>query len=586
MSRHRKPEQRSFNDIELGLTALPIKPKSFEGKFRDICDRLIPDSIFDKLYSDYGRPARSPSMLTRLLLLQLRDGTSDERIVDDLYYDLRVRYMCDFALDAKPVHPTNLVYHRLRLLYGTIYRDKIGELRANGFSEKDSPLQDVFDRVKQAAVELGLVDPESAQVIDSTAILGRAAVMDSYALIFSGIRATLKEYESACGDGAKELVQKLRRREYLEDISKPKINWESDSARSELLNDLVSDAVSVLGAGLTFEDKELQGLLEQLATLVGQDVDISEDGTGVLKTGTSPDRQISVVDAEMRHGRKSKSRRFNGYKGTVAADPQSGVITAVHVMGANEHDSAAVVPIIEQQKAGGEAPPAFIGDRAYATENARHEAMKRGVAIITKPNTSCSGGFGKSSFIYDQENLTLTCPNGQVRSTIGKKTVHFGSSLCIGCPYRGPCLGKSGKRTIQLREHEALQQDAERYALTDKGKELLLLRPIVERVIAHWVRNGARQARYFGRLKVWLQSALAAIMCNLHKIANCAGAEAPNGSSNGGYSEVCCLIRPILVLLGAICALYETGRQTNQMTRGAESRTTVEMKKALCSGVS
>jgi hypothetical protein len=523
-------------------------------------------------------------MLTRLLLLQLRDGASDERVVDDLYYDLRFRYMCDFALDAKPVHSTNLVYHRLRLLYGTIYRDKIAELRANGFSEKDSPLQDVFDRVKQAAVESGLLDPESAQVIDSTAILGRAAVMDSYALIFSGIRATLKEYESSCGDGAKELVRKLRRREYLEDVSKPKIDWESDSARAELLNDLVADAVSVLGAGLTFEDKELQGLLEQLATLVGQDVDVSEDGAGVLKIGTSPDRQISTVDPEMRHGRKSKSRRFNGYKGTVAADPKSGVITAVHVMGANEHDSAAIVPIIEQQKAGGEAPPALIGDRAYAAENARHEAMKQGVAVVTKPNTNCSGEFGKSSFIYEQENSTLTCPNGQVRSTIGKSSVSFGSCLCIGCPYRGPCLGKRGKRTIHLREHEALQQDAERYAQTEKGKELLLLRPIVERVIAHWVGNGARQARYFGRLKVWLQSALAAMMCNLHKIANTTEAEGPNSSPNGAYREACRLIVPIREFMAVMCVLYETRRLVGRRITYAKSRTLTGLKKALCSG--
>jgi hypothetical protein len=584
MSRHRKPEQRSFNDIELGMISLPIKPKGFERKFREACDRLIPDTVFDKLYSDYGRPARSPSMLTRLLLLQLRDGTSDERIVDDLYYDLRVRYMCDFALDANPVHPTNLVYHRLRLLYGTIYRDKIAQLRANGFSERDSPLQGVFDRVKQAAMELGLVDPESAQVIDSTAILGRAAVMDSYALIFSGIRATLKEYESVCGDGAKELVQKLRRREYLEDVSKPRIDWGSDSSRAELLNDLVYDAVSVLGAGLTFEDKELQGLLEQLATLVGQDVEVSEDRTGVLKIGTSPDRQISTVDPEMRHGRKSKSRKFNGYKGTIAADPQSGVITAVHVMGANEHDSTAVVPVIEQQKAGGEAPAVLIGDRAYAAEEPRHEAMKQGVAVVTKPNTNCSGAFGKFSFVYDQGASTLTCPGGQVRSTVGRNSVHFGSKLCLDCPYRGPCLGKSGKRTIRLREHEALQQDAERFAQTEKGKELLLLRPIVERVIAHWVRNGVRQARYFGRLKVWLQSALAAIMCNLHKIANCGETSGPNGLPNGYYPGVCRFIVPILELLGAICVLYETGRHISRMIRYAESRTLAGPKKALCSG--
>jgi len=584
MSRYRKPEQRSFNDIEVGMMSLPIKPNGFERRFREVCDRLIPDSVFDKLYSDYGRPARSPSMLTRLLLLQLRDGTSDERMVDDLYYDLRVRYMCDFALDAKPVHPTNLVYHRLRLLYGTIYRDKIAELRANGFSEKDSPLQEVFDAVKQASVELGLVDPESAQVIDSMAILGRAAVMDSYALIFSGIRATLKRYESACGDGAKELVQKLRRREYLEDASKPKIDWESDSARAELLNDLVCDAVSVLGAGLTFEDKELQGLLEQLAKLVGQDVEVSEDGAGVLKTGTSSDRQISVVDPEMRHGRKSKSRKFDGYKGTIAADPQSGVITAVHVMGANEHDSAAVVPVIEQQKAGGTQPPALIGDRAYAAEDARHEAMKRGVAIITKPNTSRSGEFGKSSFVYDRGASTLTCPGGQVRSTIGKNSAQFGSKLCLGCPYRGPCLGKRGMRNIRFRKHEALQQDAERFAQTERGKELLLLRSSVERVIAHWARNGCRQARYFGRLKVWLQSVLAAIMCNLYKIANCAGTGGPNGLPNGSCPGVCRLIGPILAFLGAIRGLCETGRQIRRAVTYGESRTFIGPKNATCSG--
>jgi len=586
MSRHRKPEQRSFNDIELGLTSLPIKPKSFKRKFREVCDRLIPDSVFDKLYSDYGRPARSPSMLTRLLLLQLRDGTSDERIVEDLYYDMRVRHMCDFGFDAKPVHPTNLVYHRLRLLYGTIYRDNIAELRSNGFSEKDSPLQDVFDAVKGAAVELGLVDSESAQVIDSTAILGRAAVMDSYALIFTGIRATLKQYESACGDQTKELVKKLRRREYLEDVSKPKIDWESDSARAELLNDLVSDAVSVLGAGLTFEDKELQSLLEQLARLVGQDVDVSEDGTGVLKMGVSPDRQISTVDTEMRHGRKSKSRKFDGYKGTLTADPTSGVITAVHIMGANEHDSAAVVPVIEQQKAGGEAPAVLIGDRAYAAEEPRHEAMKQGVAVVTKPNTNYSGAFGKFSFVYDQDEdaSTLTCPGGQVRSTIGKNSAQFGSKLCMGCPYRGPCLGKRGRRNIRLRKHEALQQDAERYAQTEKGKELLLLRPVVERVIAHWVRNGVRQARYFGRLKVWLQSVLAAIMCNLHKIANCAGTGGPNTLPNGPCPGVCRLIGPILVFLGAICVPYGTGRPTSRITTYTESQTVIGPKNALCSG--
>ena len=120
----------------------------------------------------------------------------------------------------------------------------IAELKSNGFSENDSPLQDIFERIKQAAIELGLVNLESAQLIDSTAIFGRAAVMDSYALIFAGIRDTLHEYQRSDDEHAKELISRLRRREYLEDVAKPKIDWESDCARTGLLNDLVYDALS------------------------------------------------------------------------------------------------------------------------------------------------------------------------------------------------------------------------------------------------------------------------------------------------------------------------------------------------------
>jgi transposase len=586
MSRYCKPQQRSFDDIEVGMSALPIRPGSFETRFWDVCDRLIPDSVFDKLYSNVGREARSPSVLTRLLLLQMRDGMSDERIVDDLYYDLRVRHMCDFAVDQRPIHPTNLVYHRLRLLFGTIRRDEIEELKSGGFSEKDSPLQDVFERIKQAAMELGLVDGESAQLIDSAAIFGRGAVMDSYALIFTGIRKALVAYCKTDDEHAKELVSRLRRCEYLADVVKPKIEWESDSARAGLLNDLVFDAVSVLRAGLSFEDEQLQGLLEQLARLVGQDVEVREDGTGKLIDGVSSDRQVSVVDPDMRHGRKSKSRKFNGYKGTVTADPTSGVITAVHVMAANEHDSAAIVPIIEQQKRSATVPPAFIGDRAYAAEEPRHEAMTHGVAIVTKPNTPLGKGFGKGNFEIDAVGRRVTCPGRVVRAS-GELSVTFTSKLCpVDCPHMSVCLGKRGKRVIKLRKHEALQQDAERFAGTAQGKEMLMLRPAIERVIAHWMRNGARQARYFGRLKVWMQCVLSAIMCNVSKIAGKTGKGGPNSNHTGPGMSLFGLVKMFSGVPAAIIMIVgiapASGRQFNRSAFSIFR----PLKNALCSGVS
>jgi hypothetical protein len=585
MSTYKKISQISFNNVEFGMSALPVVMSSKDRQFRAVCDNILSDCVFDSLYSKVGREARSPSVLTRLLLLQLRDHRSDEQIVYDLACDLRVRYMCDFGFDEKPIHSTQLVYHRLRLLFGTIKRDKIKELKSDGFSESDSPLQDVFDRIKQAAIELGLVDLESAQLIDSAAIFGRAAVMDSYTLIFAGIRKVLEQYQRSDDEHAKELMCRLRRREYLEDVVKPKIDWESDFARGELLNDLVHDAVSVMRTGLSFDDVELQGLLEQLARLVGQDVEVCEDGTAELIDGVSSDRQVSVVDPDMRHGRKSKSRKFDGYKGTVTADPKSGFMTAVDVMGGNEHDSIAVVPIVKQQERSGTQVPALVGDRAYAAEEGRHEAMSQGVAIVTKPNTVRTG-FGKASFEIDAVNGRVTCPVGVVRK-IGGQSVTFTGKGCPGdCPHRSLCLGKRGKRIIKLRKYEALQQDAEKFAQTDRGKEMLSLRPAIERVIAHWMRNGARQARYFGRLKVWMQCMLAAITCNVQKIGARLGGGNRMIAGFDTYARLFALAKILLSISMAIIARATPQIGSRRQNRRRTYRYDRPFRKTLSSGVS
>ncbi len=39
------------------------------------------------------------------------------------------------------------------------------------------------------------------------------------------------------------------------------------------------------------------------------------------------DRAISTVDVETRHTRKSKSNRRDGFRGHVAAEPETGLIT-------------------------------------------------------------------------------------------------------------------------------------------------------------------------------------------------------------------------------------------------------------------
>ncbi len=65
-------------------------------------------------------------------------------------------------------------------------------------------------------------------------------------------------------------------------------------------------------------------------------------GGGVkIREGVAPDRRVSVEDGEMRHGRKSKSKRFNGYRRHIATDLDSDLILAGAITPANRPEEEA-----------------------------------------------------------------------------------------------------------------------------------------------------------------------------------------------------------------------------------------------------
>ena len=51
------------------------------------------------------------------------------------------------------------------------------------------------------------------------------------------------------------------------------------------------------------------------------------------------DRVISTVDPQARHGHKTSARGFDGYKGHVAIDPDTEIVTATTVTAANAGDA-------------------------------------------------------------------------------------------------------------------------------------------------------------------------------------------------------------------------------------------------------
>ena len=59
---------------------------------------------------------------------------------------------------------------------------------------------------------------------------------------------------------------------------------------------------------------------------------------------------MSVHDPEMRHGRKSARKRFDGHKAAVAVDTDSQLITAVAVLAGNAPDDEQALALVEQSE--------------------------------------------------------------------------------------------------------------------------------------------------------------------------------------------------------------------------------------------
>ena len=280
-------------------------------------DRLFPDELFADLYIHHGRRSVPPSILAVVMVLQRLEGCSDREAVDRFAYDLRWRYAAGVDDEMGSFAHTVLVELRARL-------------RASADPDR------VFRVTTELARAAGLVGVR--RVLDSAPLFDAVATQDTVTLLRGAIRGLLR----VCPAELAALVRAaLQRDDDYTSAGKPVCDWEDTAAREQLVDALFGDGYRALGALRSQQlGPELAQAAELLATVIGQDVEETADGRFIIAQGVAPDRVISVVDPQARHGHKSNARGFDGYKGHVAIDPDSEIITAAEVGAANAGDAA------------------------------------------------------------------------------------------------------------------------------------------------------------------------------------------------------------------------------------------------------
>jgi transposase len=486
-------------------------------------DRIVRDEDFAECYSErQGRPSIPPSLLAKVLLLAYRDGLSDERAMEAVRFDLRWKVALDLPIDHPGFHPTSLVRYRARLLLH-------GKERL------------VFERSLGLAAELGLIEDEAEQIVDSTPMLGAAAVQDTATLVRSGVRKLLDVVEATDSEAAEELASGLFF-DYSRPREKPSGEWEDRAPREELLAEVARDAVRALRAveedeGLAAEEAIAEAV-KLLREIVGQEFEVQDDEVPRPRRGRRGRQVLSAHDPEIRHGRTTAARGFTGYTLHAAAATEVPIVTAVSLSPANEHDGHHAGALVDQQPLG-RRPKRLIGDTAYGNIEARERLEQRSVSVLAPVHTTSprDGTIPKDEFAIDLETDTVTCPRGNTApiyklratrpSATGERVARFARSDCEPCPPRARC-SPGGRRDIRISRREDLRQAAFR-ELSDPGERdhLKRTRPLIERLLGLIVhRYRGRKSRYRGTRKSALQAVWTAVLVNLHPIGAALRAQA------------------------------------------------------------
>jgi hypothetical protein len=249
-------------------------------------------------------------------------------------------------------------------------------------------------------------------------------------------------------------------------------------------------------------------LKEHVETLVHirtQDLEPDPDRGGArIREGVAADRQVSIADKEMRHGRKSKSKRFNGYKRHIAADVDRGLILACAITPANRPEDEAMPSLTVDMARQGLAVDHLLIDRAYINSTLVDEVLSRRGKIVCKPWKSHNGRlFPKSAFTLNLRDRTIACPNGQVQRFTFGTIVEFEADVCDQCALRSQCttaeLGNG--RSVAIAENEPLQHRLRKHIQTAAGRAALRERTMIEHKLAHISQRQGNDARYLGARK-------------------------------------------------------------------------------------
>jgi transposase len=276
----------------------------------------------DTYCKEFGRPAKEPELMCKLLFLQHLYNLSDEKI--RMEASLNLAFMYFIGINPEDPLPDKSLLSKFR-------KHRLGE----------DTLDDILTEMVRQCVEKGLLKDNSVS-LDATHIMANTIKKTPERLMKHLAKMIIHTYEKETGQQIEEL---------------PEVpNYEEISDHREakaVMKAYLEEVIDLIKTKITVHDELTNQWVQKAEDILYDPKFISQKGVR------------SIVDEDARVGRKSKTQSFFGYKTELMMTTEERIITAVRTADGAYMDGSYTKEMLEQTRKSGMNIEEFYGDKAY-----------------------------------------------------------------------------------------------------------------------------------------------------------------------------------------------------------------------------
>lgn len=464
-----------------GLYDIVVPKNHFLRQIKENIDFSFVNPMLRKQYcEDFGRPAKEPEMMFKLMFLKKLYDLSDERLIGSAQTDMAYKYFLDLEPESEMIDPSLLTKFRKTRITEDI-------------------LEEMLRETIRKAIEKGIIK-STAIIVDSTH--SNAAVRPK----------TVTQV-------LRELSKQLRRAIYRDMIELSEKFPEKPGETTELTDEIEYTRRLLESVGTEILNSEKSSLIE-----------LYERINDLLDTDRI--REIrSKDDEDARFGHKSASSTFFGYKSHLAMT-QERIVTGVEVTGGGEPDGKQLPVLLEKSQNNGVEVKEIVGDMAYVSEENLDICEEKGVTLFARTNSAVAAAAAApldEGFSFNKDAGLLQCSAGELAIRLEKRTAKNGNSYlkyvfsmvkCQKCPLREQCrVGKSKTRGYNITQPNEKNRARLEFEASEFFRERLKIRHRIEEKNGEMkVAHGLGRADSMGLAAMRLQTYFTAFVVNVKRI--------------------------------------------------------------------